>query len=175
MAAEPVLTATVLTYDGRELLEVVLPSLAAQTFTDFRTVVVDNGSSDGSAAWLAVHWPQVEVVSLPANVGVTAALNVCLDAATTELVALLNNDVELHPDCLGELVAAMREHPAPARPRRSSSTTTTAPSSTVRGTSSSGTAWRRGAGTASATTGSTTSRGRSSARAARLPSTAPRR
>lgn len=111
MPAEPVLTAAVLSYDGRELLEVVLPSLAAQRLAHFRTVVVDNGSTDGTVAWLREHWPSVDVVVLPHNVGVTAALNACLDAAQTELVALLNNDLELDPDCLGELVAAMDEHP----------------------------------------------------------------
>ena len=108
---EPLLAVTVLTYNGRELLEIVLPSLAGQRFRDFRTVVVDNGSSDDSVAWLREHWPDVEVVSLPENVGVTAALNVCFDATACELVALLNNDLELDPDCLGELVAAMRDHP----------------------------------------------------------------
>ncbi len=111
MPDTPLLTVAVLTYDGRSLLEIVLPSLAAQRFRDFRTVVVDNGSRDGTAAWLHEQWPEVEVVQLPENAGVTVALNVCVDAATTELVCLLNNDLELHPDCLGELVAALREHP----------------------------------------------------------------
>lgn len=111
MPAQPILTVAILSYDGRELLEVVLPSLAAQRFGDFRTVVVDNGSSDGTAAWLREHWPDVEVRALPENVGVTAALNVCLDAADSELVALLNNDLELHRDCLQELVEALRCHP----------------------------------------------------------------
>lgn len=111
MSPDAALTVAVLTYNGRELLQTVLPSLAAQRFRDFRTVVVDNGSRDGSAEWLAEHWPEVEVIALPDNVGVTAALNVCLRAGDSELVALLNNDLELHPDCLGELVAAMRRHP----------------------------------------------------------------
>lgn len=105
------LTVAIPTYNGRELLEVVLPSLAGQSFRDFRVVVVDDGSTDGTAAWLARAWPDVEVV-VQANRGVTAALNSCLRAAgCTELVALLNSDVELDPECLGELVAAMREHP----------------------------------------------------------------
>lgn len=111
MSAEPALTVAVLSYDGRELLEIVLPSLAAQRFRDFRIVVVDNGSSDDTATWLRRQWPDVEVVALPQNVGVTAALNVCFDAADTDFVALLNNDLELDPDCLGELVAALRRHP----------------------------------------------------------------
>jgi GT2 family glycosyltransferase len=108
---DPVLTVAVLSYDGRHLLEGILPSLAAQEFRDFRVVVVDNGSSDGTAAWLAEHWPQVTVVALPENVGVTPALNVCVRAADTEFVGLFNNDLELDPAALGALVGALRDHP----------------------------------------------------------------
>jgi GT2 family glycosyltransferase len=105
------LTVAIPTYNGRELLEVVLPSLAAQRFGDFHVVVVDDGSTDGTAEWLAAQWPDVEVV-VQENQGVTAALNACLRAgARNELVALFNSDVELDPDCLGELVGALREHP----------------------------------------------------------------
>jgi hypothetical protein len=109
-AAPPLLTVAVLSYDGRHLLEVILPSLAAQRFRDFETVIVDNGSRDDTRAWLAEHWPRAQVVALADNVGVTAALNVCARAGCGELVALLNNDLELDPDALGELVAALRDH-----------------------------------------------------------------
>jgi hypothetical protein len=101
----------VLSYDGRQLLEVVLPSLARQRFSDFEVVVVDNGSRDDTVSWLGENWPQVQVISLPENLGVTAALNVCAHAGRGELVALFNNDMELEPDCLGELVAALDAHP----------------------------------------------------------------
>ncbi len=105
------LTVAIPTYNGRELLEVVLPSLAAQNFRDFDVVVIDDGSTDGTAEWLAARWPDVEVV-VQENQGVTAALNACLRVgARSELVALFNSDVELDPDCLGELVDALREHP----------------------------------------------------------------
>jgi GT2 family glycosyltransferase len=105
------LTAVVLSYDGIPLLETILPTIAAQRGIEFKTIVVDNGSSDGTEAWLAKHWPAVEVVRLPTNVGVTPALNVCLRAADTEFVALLNNDLELEPDALARLTAALVEHP----------------------------------------------------------------
>ena len=67
-----VLTVAILSCDGRRLLEVRLASLAMQAFRDFRVVAVDNGSRDGTASWLAEHWPQVTVVALPERVGVTA-------------------------------------------------------------------------------------------------------
>jgi GT2 family glycosyltransferase len=107
----PLVTVAVLSYDGRHLLEVVLPSLARQRFRNFEVVVVDNGSSDDTQVWLRNHWPQVAVVALPENVGVTAALNVCVTSGRGELVALFNNDIELEPDCLGELVAALHDYP----------------------------------------------------------------
>jgi GT2 family glycosyltransferase len=111
---QPRLTVGIPTYNGRELLEIVLPSLRRQQFRDFRVVVVDDASSDDTVTWLAEHWPEVEVIAHPSNRGVTAALNSCITADRTELVALLNKDVELDPSCLGELVDALQEHPKAA-------------------------------------------------------------
>jgi hypothetical protein len=111
LRAGSALTVAIPTYNGRELLGVVLPSLARQRFRDFDVVVVDDGSTDDTVQWLGAHWPEVKVVA-QANQGVTAALNSCLRAAAhAELVGLFNSDVELDPDCLGELVDALREHP----------------------------------------------------------------
>jgi GT2 family glycosyltransferase len=108
------LTVGIPTYNGRELLEIVLPSLARQVPSDFRIVVVDDASSDDTVEWLTENWPQIEVIVHERNRGVTAALNACLGAAESEFVALLNNDVELEPDCLARLVEALTEHPEAA-------------------------------------------------------------
>jgi GT2 family glycosyltransferase len=101
-------------YNGRHLLEIVLPSLRAQSFDDFRVVVVDDASDDDTVAWLASRWPDVEVIVHPHNRGVTAALNTCLRAGGSDFVVLLNNDVELDRNCLGELVAALDANPRAA-------------------------------------------------------------
>jgi GT2 family glycosyltransferase len=104
----------VLTYNGRELLEAALPSVFAQAYESFGVIVVDNGSEDGSRAYLAERWPEARVVALPENVGVTAALNRGVEAAGAPYVGLLNNDLELAPDWLGELVRALEQHPEAA-------------------------------------------------------------
>jgi GT2 family glycosyltransferase len=102
----------VLHHRDPELLDVILGSLSAQGYRDFEAIVVDDASSDGSAAHLREHWPQVRVVRTgERNVGVAAALNVGVAAARGELVALLNNDLELEPNWLGELVASVDRNP----------------------------------------------------------------
>jgi GT2 family glycosyltransferase len=107
-------TCVVLNYDGRHLLEAILASLAAQTYAPFDVLVVDNGSRDDSRAYLAKRWPAVGVVAIPHNVGVAAALNRGVAGARGEYVALLNNDLELEPDWLAEMVAGLRRHPEAA-------------------------------------------------------------
>ncbi len=105
-------TVAILNYNGRPLLEVVLPSLEAQRYRDFVTVVVDDCSTDDSVAYLRERHPEIRVVGTgPTNVGVAAALNVAVRSVRSELVALLNNDIELDSDWLGELVAALDRHP----------------------------------------------------------------
>jgi len=105
------LTVAIANHNGRALLEAMLPSLALQSLRPSRIVVVDDCSKDDSVEYLRAHWPQVRLVCLPARGGVTAALNACLQAADTELVGLFNNDMELAPECLSELVAELDRHP----------------------------------------------------------------
>jgi GT2 family glycosyltransferase len=107
-------TVAIPNYNGRTLLERVLPSISQQTIRPSRTVVVDDCSSDDSVEFLDLSWPEVEVVALPQNVNVTVAMNECLRASSTELVVLLNNDVELEPDCIEQLVAALDRYPEAA-------------------------------------------------------------
>jgi GT2 family glycosyltransferase len=100
----------VLNYNGRSLLAEMLPSLARQTLRPSEIVVVDNGSQDDSVEYMRASWSQVRIVELAENRGVTAALNVCLAACHGELVGLFNNDMELAPNCLAELVAELERH-----------------------------------------------------------------
>lgn len=113
-ATTPAVTAVVLNYNGRELLDVILPSLAGQTYPSLSVTVLDNGSGDGSAEHVRERWPDVQVVALPENVGVAAALNRGLESVETDLVALLNNDIELDPCWLEELVAHLLADPQAA-------------------------------------------------------------
>jgi GT2 family glycosyltransferase len=65
-----------------------------------RTIVVDNGSTDNSAALVAREMPSVQWVQLGANLGFPTAVNAGLEHVTAEWVLLLNNDATIEPSAL---------------------------------------------------------------------------
>jgi GT2 family glycosyltransferase len=95
------------TWNGRALLDVALASLERQSLAPAEVIVVDNGSSDGTADHVRERWPAVTLLALPENTGFAAATNRGIERARGDVVALVNNDVELHPDFLRELVAGL--------------------------------------------------------------------
>jgi GT2 family glycosyltransferase len=98
--------------NGRELLGDCLASLARQTLTDFEAIVVDNGSTDGSADFVRARFPWVAaVIENKANLGFARASNQGIEAARGELIALLNNDTEADPAWLAEFVRAADADP----------------------------------------------------------------
>jgi N-acetylglucosaminyl-diphospho-decaprenol L-rhamnosyltransferase len=103
---EPNVSVIVPTFQGRHHLEGLLPSLGEQTRTH-EVVVVDNASTDGTSDFLRERWPQVKVISLPENQGFGKAANAGVDAASSEIVVLLNNDLVCTPTFLERLVAAL--------------------------------------------------------------------
>ena len=110
----PRVSVVVPSWNGREWLDLVLPSLERQRFRDFEAVVVDNGSTDGSAEHVRERWPRVQVLALEHNVGFAAGVNRGIESSRGDYVALVNNDMELHEDFLGALVAALDSNPGAA-------------------------------------------------------------
>jgi len=92
--------------DHYELTVACLQHLERQT-APHRTIVVDDGSNDGTAGRLRRDWPQVTTVELGSNRGYTAAVNHGVGVGEGEYVVLLNNDVRLRSTCLERLVAPL--------------------------------------------------------------------
>ena len=94
--ARPFATIALPNYNGRVLLEAMLPSIAAQDYPQFEILVIDDASSDDSVAYLQEHWPQVRVVALKRNSGVTVAMNACAmrEARTSASSILTSNSIE---------------------------------------------------------------------------------
>jgi GT2 family glycosyltransferase len=98
-------------WNGEVWLRICLPALARQTLAGFEVIVVDNGSTDGSLAYLAQAHPEVHCLCNAENRGFSGAVNQGIRAARGEYVALLNNDTEPAPDWLERLAACMDRHP----------------------------------------------------------------
>ena len=97
-------------YNGMANLEGVLSSLEQQEFQNFETILVDNGSSDGSVAFTMGNYPWVHIIELPDNFGFSRAVNEGIYAARAPYVLLLNNDTEVKEDFVEEMLAAIRRH-----------------------------------------------------------------
>jgi GT2 family glycosyltransferase len=76
-----------------------------QTFSDFETILVDNGSVDGSTEFIRTEYPWVTLVALPENIGFAAGNNRGLAASSGEFIVTLNNDITLEPGFLAALLA----------------------------------------------------------------------
>ncbi|MCD8081936.1 MAG: glycosyltransferase family 2 protein [Clostridiales bacterium] len=96
-------------YNGLKFMEPCMAALAAQTCQDFEILVVDNGSTDGSAEWLQEHG--IPSILMFHNMGFSAAVNAGIRAAKTPYVILLNNDTEAEPGYVGALIHAIEASP----------------------------------------------------------------
>jgi GT2 family glycosyltransferase len=105
------ISVVIVNWNGREFLLECLEGLRRQVYRDFSVILVDNGSQDGSAAFVSEHYPEVSVMALQDNRGFAAANNIALHTVDAEFVALLNNDAVPEPLWLKSLVEALEEHP----------------------------------------------------------------
>ncbi len=98
-------------WNGRELLAKYLPSVmdAMRGHPANEIIVVDNGSTDGSAAFVSKHFPRVNVIALPENLGFGAGSNAGFRAARNDIVVLLNSDMRVAPDFLAPLLEGFRD------------------------------------------------------------------
>jgi len=88
-------------------LEALLPQLPA----DGEVLLVDNGSTDGTAAWVRAAHPGVRLLELGRNTGFAGGVSAGLRAADGELLLLLNNDAFVEPCCLEALLGALAARP----------------------------------------------------------------
>lgn len=109
----PETSVIVLNHNGKQHLGPCLTSLLELDYPKDRLeiILVDNGSSDGSVAWVAERFPDVKIVALDDNLGFCAGNNRGAEAAQGEYIAFLNNDTRVHSQWLKELVRLPMQQP----------------------------------------------------------------
>ncbi|HTV03279.1 MAG TPA: glycosyltransferase, partial [Luteitalea sp.] len=102
----PRVSVIVVNWNGREHLEACFASLRESDYPPdlLERICVDNGSTDGSAAFLAERFPEVRVVALPENRGFTGGNEAGVAAATGDVFVFVNNDMKFEPTFITRLV-----------------------------------------------------------------------
>jgi len=109
----PTFTIVVPAYNASEFVTATLESALNQTFSDFEVIVVDDGSTDETAARVQEFVRRDSRIRLihQSNGGIAAARNAALADGTGEFFALLDSDDIWFPDCLAQLLDVLRRRP----------------------------------------------------------------
>jgi GT2 family glycosyltransferase len=112
MMAAPMVTLVILNWNNAPDTIECLESASLLDYPNYRVLVVDNGSTDGSASRIRTAHADVEIIETGENLGYAGGNNVGVRRALTrrmEYICILNNDVKVAPDFLTELVSALED------------------------------------------------------------------
>lgn len=110
----PLVRVVILNWNGRETLARFLPSVVGSLPRWAGVVVVDNGSTDDSCAFVEREFPNVELLRLERNYGFAGGYNRALERLDGTYFVLLNSDVETPAGWLGPLIETLERHPEAA-------------------------------------------------------------
>ena len=113
MMPSPSISVVVVNLNGRELLGDCLDALEAQDYPRDRReiVLVDNGSTDSSVAFVREAYPDVRVVEAGRNLGFAGGNNLGAQVARGDYLALINNDAHAAPQWLSRMTEALEGEP----------------------------------------------------------------
>ncbi len=110
-APKPIVSALIVSQNVKDLLLQCMQALLASAEVPIEVVVVDNDSSDGSAAAVTAEFPKATVLIQEKSIGYSRAANVGLERCTGRFVLLLNPDVMVDQQCVGRLADFLLTRP----------------------------------------------------------------
>jgi GT2 family glycosyltransferase len=108
---KPVVSALIVSHNAKDLLLQCVQAVVASADVPVEVVVVDNDSSDGSAAAIAAEYPQATVLIQERDLGFGRAANVGLERCTGRFILLLNPDVTMDLQSIGRLADFLLTRP----------------------------------------------------------------
>ena len=103
-------TVIIITWNKENLLKNCLSSLEKQTYKNFQTIVVDNGSSDRTIEFIKEFYPKIKIINLEKNLGFSIAANEGIKASESKYVILLNNDTVVDKNFVKNLFESLDNH-----------------------------------------------------------------
>jgi GT2 family glycosyltransferase len=106
--SSPSVIVLILNYNGKHLLDDCIFTYLDNDYDNFKVVVIDNGSTDGSLAYLQANYPNVKILESVTNLGYSGGFNYgmkyAFDDQKADYVLITNNDVKVDKRVLSELV-----------------------------------------------------------------------
>jgi GT2 family glycosyltransferase len=103
----PRVSVVIVNYNGYRWLKLFIPYLVKTQYPDYEIIVVDNASKDESIQFLTENFPHIQLVKLSENKGIAEGNNVGAAHSTGEVLAFLNNDVEVSYDWLTKAISKL--------------------------------------------------------------------
>ncbi len=107
----PKVAIVILNWNGVEHLRTFLPSVLSSVWPNLDIIVGDNGSTDGSVAFIKGMYPSIRIIETGANYGFTGGYNRVLEQVEADYYILLNSDVEVHPGWIAPVIELMESDP----------------------------------------------------------------
>ncbi len=112
MVKDPVISVVIPHFNGKDILNDCLESLFKNTYVEFETILIDNGSTDGSQDFVRDKFPQVRLIRNKVNLGYAGGCNQGIGLSQGRFVLLLNNDTVMPENFLWEMRAAIKSDDA---------------------------------------------------------------
>jgi len=106
----PTVSVVIATYNRGARIARTLDSVLAQTMPASEIVVIDDASTDDTAAWIKAHYPQVSVFTYP-NGGTSVARNRGAERARGHILVFIDHDDEFLPGAIETLVGLLKSFP----------------------------------------------------------------
>jgi GT2 family glycosyltransferase len=107
MNGAPLVYVIVVNYNGAEYLKTCLSSIEKQTYPNYKTIVIDNASTDNSEEYIRQYFPKITLIRAERNLGFAKGNNLAIKSAIdqkADYVFLVNNDTELESDLVEKLI-----------------------------------------------------------------------
>jgi GT2 family glycosyltransferase len=107
MNGAPLVYIIVINYNGVEYLKTCLSSIEKQTYPNYKTIVIDNASTDNSEEYIIEYFPKITFIQAGRNLGFAEGNNIAIKLALdqkADYVFLVNNDTEFEIDLVEKLI-----------------------------------------------------------------------
>ncbi|MDI9358288.1 MAG: glycosyltransferase family 2 protein [Phycisphaerales bacterium] len=117
---EPLVAIVILSYNGKALLKKFLPFVIATNYKNIKIIVANNVSTDDTESMLSNEFKNIQIINCePPNRGFAGGYNSALSQIDADYYALINNDLEVTPNWLNDMVTLMEResHIAVCQPK----------------------------------------------------------